>query len=113
MQRGAYSAWVYVALAFMMQIALLGSLLAVPGAIAASVAVDDQDTANIVLMVALGAGAIAGAVGAYFTFRDRWSCIEAFSSRFCAGIVNLSLLYVPVVALVYANVRGVQKIFGK
>jgi len=27
--------------------------------------------------------------------------------------MNISLLYVPLIAFVYANVRGIQKLFGK
>ena len=44
---------------------------------------------------------------------SRWRVNEAFSSRFCAGLMNLSPMYVPLISLVYANVRGIQKLFGK
>ena len=40
-------------------------------------------------------------------------CTEAYASQYCSGVANLSLLYVPLVALVYANVRGVRKLSGR
>ena len=55
--------------------------------------------------------ALAGIAGAYLVFRDRWKVNEALSSRFCSGVANLSMLYVPIVSFVYANVRGVKKLF--
>jgi hypothetical protein len=43
-------------------------------------------------------------------FRNRWRCTEAFASRFCSGLANLSMMYVPMIALVYANARGLAKL---
>jgi hypothetical protein len=100
MERGKYSATGYVWIAFALECALLGALpmvglnAMIPG------------TPSILI------GLAAGAVLAWFVFRDRWRCIEAFSSRFCSGVANLSLLYVPLVALVYANARGIAKLRG-
>ena len=102
MDHGRYSAWGYVALAFLAQGAIFGGLLA---AGLSALHVHEQ----YVPFPAI----VFGAAVAMVTFWDRWRCIEAFSSRFCAGIMNLSLLYVPVVAWVYANVRALQKPFGK
>lgn len=101
MDRGRYSASVYVGIAFLFECFLLGAIpmialhAAIPGPGA--------------YVVGLGLGAIL----AYLVFRDRWRCIEAYSSRACSGVMNLSLLYVPIVALVYANVRGVAKLRGR
>jgi len=110
MQRGRYDAWVHVVFAFIGQIGIIGLI---PGMIATYIAAFCGADTSTVLWSGLIVGGILGAVGAFFTFRDRWRCIEAFSSRFCSGLANLSVLYVPLIALVYANVRGVQKLFGK
>jgi hypothetical protein len=110
MKRGEYSAWPYVVLAFLYEATLTG---VVPGGISGFLA----DAAGAKEEVA-GAAVIAGTVVfgfplAYLVFRDRWRCIEAYSSRFCVGIMNVSLFHVPFFALVYANVRGFRKLVGK
>jgi hypothetical protein len=113
MKRGRFGATVYVFFAFLLQIGIVAGFFALIGGIVGAVANLD-DGATGMLTLGLGAtGAIGGGVVAYFIFRDRWKCIEAFSSRFCSGLMNLSILYVPVIALVYANVRGIQKLSGK
>ena len=110
MKRGRYSAWLYVGFAFCFQIGLLGFIPGtVIGVVADAVGLVGGASATIGLVV----GLLIGVGGAYLTFRDRWRVNEAFSSRFCAGLMNLSLMYVPIIALVYANVRGIQKLFGK
>lgn len=110
MKRGRYGAWPYVVLAFMAQIGLLGLI---PGFLGAYIVALLTNDAGVVGIVGLLFGGSAGLLGAYFTFRDRWRVNEAFSSRFCSGLMNLSLMYVPWISLVYANVRGVQKLVGK
>jgi len=110
MARGRFNAWVYVVFAFIGQAGFLG---AIPGLITGYVAAVAGASASTAGTLSLVVGAAVGFTGAYFTYRDRWKCIEAFSSRFCAGLMNISLLYVPAIAFVYANVRGVQKLFGK
>jgi len=63
--------------------------------------------------------AIAGITGAIallaaaWIFHDRWRCIEARASRTCSGLMNVSLLYVPLVAAGYALVRGARKLSGR
>ncbi len=110
MTRGRYSAWPYVVIAFLMQIAIVGGGPALAlGFTADAIGLADEAIAGIAIGVLL----VVGIAGAIFTFRDRWRCNEAFSSRFCSGLMNLSLLYVPIIALVYANVRGAQKLMGK
>lgn len=113
MKRGRYRATVYVYFAFVMQMALVAGIFALAGGIIAAVANLDDDVTGMITLAAGSTGAVGGGVLAYFVFRDRWKCIEAFSSRFCSGLMNLSLMYVPFVALVYANVRGIQKLSGK
>jgi hypothetical protein len=110
MKRGRYSAWIYVGFAFVFQIMILGSI---PGSVLGALANVAGIVPQVAWMIGLAAGLIIGVGGAYLTFRDRWRVNEAFSSRFCAGLMNLSLMYVPIIALVYANVRGIQKLFGK
>jgi hypothetical protein len=110
MKRGRYSAWVYVGFAFFFQIGLLGFI---PGILVGVVADAIGIIGGVAGIIGLCVGLIVGIGGAYLTFRDRWRVNEAFSSRFCAGIMNISLMYVPIIALVYANVRGIQKLFGK
>jgi hypothetical protein len=63
-------------------------------------------------VVYISAG-VVGLVGAWGTFRDRWRVNEAFASRFCSGLANLSMLYVPIVAWVYANIRAIKKLRGR
>lgn len=58
-------------------------------------------------------GGLAGAGIALLVFWNRWKCIEAFSSQATCGITNISVLYVPIVALMYANWRGVKKVFDR
>lgn len=110
MKRGRYSAWVYVGFAFFFQMVILGGI---PGAVVGALIDAAGIHGSAPGFVGLALGVIIGGGGAYLTFRDRWRVNEAFSSRFCAGLMNLSLMYVPLIALVYANVRGIQKLFGK
>jgi hypothetical protein len=110
MQRGRYSAWPYVIIAFLMQAGLIGTAFGGAAYAIGGAASMEEETAG---MLALSVGALIGLVAAWFTFRDRWRCIEAFSSRFCSGLMNFSILYVPLVALVYGNVRGIKKWAGR
>jgi hypothetical protein len=61
----------------------------------------------------------AGILLAVWVFNDRWRSIEAFSSRFCIGSGRVALLtthicmiWVPSIAFVYANYRGLRKLLG-
>jgi hypothetical protein len=101
MRRGRYDAWLHVILGFAMQVGAIALLLGALGSL-----VLPQQVAFII-------GAAIGLPIAIVVFRDRWRCIEAFASRFCAGLANISILYVPAIALVYANVRAVQKLSGR
>lgn len=110
MARGRYSAWTYVVIAFVMQMAAIGGLI---GLLAVAIGDGVSDDGDTVDAIGFAAGAVVGGVAAFFAFRDRWRCIESFSSRFCSGVMNLSILYVPLVAFVYANVRWAQKLARK
>ncbi|APR77256.1 Hypothetical protein A7982_02603 [Minicystis rosea] len=109
MKRGRFSAWPYVVLAFLAEIFLVGLI---PSSIL-GVILDAAGAPREAAGFAVIAGMLVGIPVAYFVFRDRWRCIEAFSSRFCVGLMNISILFVPAIALVYANVRGFQKLARK
>ena len=114
MKRSRFSARAYVVVAFVLQVVFSAVFLALTvDVIARKVAHLRQDADDMFVVVALAMGVGGGGLLAYCIFRDRWKCIEAFSSRFCFGIVNVSMIYVPAVALVYANVRGIQKLWGR
>ena len=110
MKRGRFSAWAYVVLAFIGEMIVVGLI---PGAVLGYVVelMGAPDPAAGLVM--FGATLVLGGPLSYLVFRDRWRCIEAFSSRFCVGLMNISILFVPAIALVYANVRGFQKFAGK
>jgi len=105
MKRGKYDAWGYVHVAFFAQVALVSAWAAFGIAVATH-----SEEASYAL---LGTAIFVGTVSALWIFGDRWSCIEAFSSRFCSGLANFSLFYVPVIAFVYANYRGFRKLQGR
>ena len=109
MKRGRFSAWPYVVIAFLAEIVLIGLIPSgILGAIFDAAGAPPEAAGGAIVV-----GMVVGGVAAYFVFRDRWRCIEAFSSRFCVGLMNISLLFVPAIALVYANVRGFQKLAKK
>jgi hypothetical protein len=105
MKHGKYSAWGYVHVAFFVQAFLVAPLIAL---VLAAVSHADA-TGNAIISTAVFA-AIASTLWVY---TDRWNCIEAFSSRFCSGVANLSVFYVPAISLVYANIRGLKKLIGR
>ncbi len=111
MSRGNYSAWVYVGVAFFYQMIVLaltlGMLIGGGAGVLALWLTNDRGVMSVVIVVAL---ALSAAGGSWLIFRDRWRCIEAFSSRYCSGLMNLSLVYVPFIAVGYATVRGVRKL---
>jgi hypothetical protein len=101
MRRGRYGAWGHVVIAYLFESALLGAVLA------DGLRYLFHSTTHSGIPTAIGM--LTGAVLVSFVFRDRWRCTEAHASRYCSGLLNLSLLYVPLIALVYANVRGLAK----
>ena len=117
MQRGRYGAGMYVFVAFVYEVVLIGLpvflvLNFAVGRIMLAAYEAGHYPPHILTWVPWIAGVTFGLPIAWLVFHDRWKTIEAFSSRYCSGVANLSLLYVPVVALVYANVRGVKKLGG-
>jgi hypothetical protein len=105
MKRGKYGGGLYVGLAFLLEIGLTGMLVMSFVKNIMQISTDD----NAALFVV----ALAGTAIALLIFWNRRKCIEAFSSRFCSGAAQLSFMYVPVVALVYANYRGVKKLVDR
>lgn len=102
MGRGHYRASLHVWISFVLEIALLSVLLK------RSIELLPVDL-KVNLFIGIGLAALL----ATMIYHDRWRCIEAFSSRYCYGAINLSILYVPLIALLYANYRGLQKLRGR
>jgi len=108
MRRGRYGAWAYVVLAFLLQAGAATSLtLSALEPMARRLHLSPEEPR--LLLPALGAGLLV----ALATFADRWRVVEAHASRFCSGLVNLSLLYVPFLAWGYANYRAALKLRGE
>ena len=103
MGRGRYGAWTYVVIAFVLEALILGALPIYAFRYAFHFFTSNTD-------ISMVAGFVVGLVAAWRVFANRWRCIEAFSSNFCSGLMNLSILYVPFIALIYANVRGLAKL---
>lgn len=102
MPRGQYDSMIYVAVAFVAQMVCSGILALC--FITNILKIPCDDTASWIV------GVLAGAGISLLVFWNRWKCIEAFSSQASCGIANISLLYVPIVALMYANWRGIKKV---
>jgi hypothetical protein len=101
MRRGRYGAWIHVVIAYLLQTVLVGAVLS-DGLRYAGQFTSASDLPTVI-------GMLAGAALVSLVFRDRWRCTEAHASRYCSGLLNLSLLYVPVIALLYVNVRALAK----
>ena len=118
MARGRYNALPHVVLAFLGTAVLLWMIFMAAGWLVleppgrAPVFADRQqrDTAGLVFAVTSG---IIALLLAWLSFRDRWKCVEAYASRYCSGVANLSLAYVPVIAGGYALVRAFRKLNGR
>jgi hypothetical protein len=105
MKRGKYDAWAHVHIAFFVETIMMTSLIA----LALALAFHAEATSYTIL----GTATFAAMAATLWIYVDRWSCIEAFSSRFCSGLANFSIFYVPVIAFVYANIRGLKKLRGR
>lgn len=118
MRRGKYEAMFHVYLAYL----LVACGIAVVLMLIAMLIIDppgrppwipNRDTREHVALAAIGGCLVVGFTAAWWIFRDRWRCIEAFSSRYCSGIGQASLTYVPLIGAVYAVVRGARKLTGR
>jgi hypothetical protein len=105
MQRGSYDSGMYVLFAFIAQLVITGVLFVSFTQNILKLSLDD--TATWIT------GGAAGLGISLLFFWDRWKCNEAFSSQACSGIANLSMLYVPIVSLCYANIRAFKKVFDR
>jgi hypothetical protein len=102
MRRGKYAAMTYVHFAYLGQTAEVTFLLAlILGAILRTPATGYP---------VLGVSTMLAALSSLWIYADRWRCIEMVASRACIGLANLSILYVPLIAFVYANLRGFKKL---
>lgn len=95
--RSNYSAWVHVWISFVLECSIFAILFR-----------DGLRGSNGEML----AYPLAVAVG-LLIYWDRWRCIEAQSSQFCFGIFNISIIYVPLIAVAYANYRGIKKLVEK
>jgi hypothetical protein len=109
MRRGRYPAWLYVGAGFVLQVLVVSTVVGALLAAAVRAGGASTDVIRSVHLVSFPAG-IAGAL---WTFWNRWRVNEAFSSRFCAGLMNISILYVPIVSWGYANYRAFLKLRGR
>ncbi len=101
MKRGSYGAWLHVGISVLFSVLLL---------FIAEAWIEDQfprlkPPGAIVIGLPLAI--------TLWNYWNRWRCIEAFSSRFCSGVVNFSFLYVPLIAAFYAAYRGILKFIGR
>jgi hypothetical protein len=108
--RGPHRAWTYVVVAFVFEICFLS--FEIYDLLKHTKAAHNPDATVLV-------SAAAGILLSIWVYNDRWRCIEAFSSRFCFGSGYLSLLtthlcmiWVPTIAFLYANYRGLRKLLG-
>src|SRR5262245_6742952 len=117
MQRGRYHAGPYVVVGFILVVAALWAPLnygtvAVVESARPSLMADRFERTERLAEIATGA-AIASALLTVLIFKDRWKCIETTASNYCSGVMNLSMLYVPIVVAGYALMRGVRKLYGR
>jgi len=114
LHRGRYDAWIHVIIGFIYAALLLGGTLGLLAGAGVGKLIDavstDRHTLEMGIYITAG---VVGIGGAIMIFRDRWRCTEAVASRYCSGLANLSMLYVPIVAFVYASYRGVMKLRGE
>jgi hypothetical protein len=111
MNRGAYKAWAHVVMGFIYVAALfLGIFLSIAMAILRPAAQHSSTTEMVISLAVCGSLALALSIAIFW---NRWRVNEAFSSRFCSGCANLSIIYVPFISGMYALVRGIKKIWGK
>jgi hypothetical protein len=110
-RRGGHRAWAYVVVAFALEICFVS--FDIHDLLQHTRAAHNPD-ATVLLSAA------AGIALSLWVYNDRWRCIEAFSSRFCFGsgwvaallTSHLCMIWVPSIAFVYANYRGLRKLLG-
>lgn len=110
LQRGQYDANGYVALGAALQTAMVGGLV---GGFATAVAYRLSEGGDVSRSIFFGVGLPVGFIAATITYRGRWRRIEIHASRYCSGIINLSMLYVPLIAFVHANVLLARDLAAK
>ncbi len=116
--RGRYSAWPHVVIGFLMVAALSGLVLVFSSGLLVESSwlrpwLPDRKQRDSLAKWIITAGIGFGFAFAFAVFRNRWRCVEAYASRYCMGIANLSLAYVPLIAAGYALVRGARKLTGR
>ncbi|HZI12711.1 MAG TPA: hypothetical protein VE153_20180 [Myxococcus sp.] len=108
LERGLYDATAHVFLAFLLQGILLTMLVLTPLLWVLLPGVQLPMDGPLYYVCYLGGCAVA-----WLIFRDHWKVTEATASRLASGVANLSIFYVPLVALGYANLRALRRLFGR
>jgi MFS-type transporter involved in bile tolerance (Atg22 family) len=112
--RGRYHAGLYVAVGFIVVVAGLwaplnyGAVAVVESKFPSLVADHYERTQHLEEIATVAA--VSSFLLALLIFKDRWRCIEATASNWCSGVMNLSILYVPIVVASYALWRGAMKL---
>jgi predicted signal transduction protein with EAL and GGDEF domain len=101
MEHGKYHAWIHVVLAFALQIIVLAFLF-----VRTTEAMVHSNTWN-------GFDVGLAILGAFLIYWNRWHCIETYASTYCTGVLNLSIVSVPLITFLYANYRGIRKLRGR
>ena len=114
MMRGQYHAGPYVVVGFILVVAALWAPLnygtvAVVESKFPSLVADHFERTERLEEIATCAVA-ASFLLTLLIFKDRWRCIEATASNSCSGVMNVSILYVPIIVAGYALWRGAMKL---
>lgn len=104
-ERGEYSAWLYVVAGLCLNSFLWGLVFLFPvQALRHGAEVTDR------LMIVMS---FLGAIPSFITFHDRWRCTEAHVSKYLSGVMNLSMIYAPWLVVACANLGGLKKFSGR
>jgi hypothetical protein len=106
-ERGPYNATIHVCFGAALHVGAVGGIIMLCGEELAHRLFSLTDVRSQIFNFV---GFPVGVVTAVLIYRGRWARVEAYSSRFCSGIVNLSTIYVPLIAFVYATVLVVQDV---
>jgi len=105
MPRGGYDATMYVPIAFFGQIVVMNLL--------GTTMLQTITGGHINRDLATFCACLVAVVYTIWIYWDRWLCIARYGSRYTSGCVNISIIYLPIVIVSYANYRGLLKLKGR
>ena len=105
MPRGGYDATMYVPIAFFGQIVVMNLL--------GTTMLQTITGGHINRDLATFRACLVAVVYTIWIYWDRWLCIAKYGSRYTSGCVNISIIYLPIVIVSYANYRGLLKLKGR